>query len=496
LGTTTDGFLDITEQDRESHLHILGSTGEGKSKFLELLLRQDIDNGYAACLLDPSDNGETAMKVLKYACKQGYEKIIYINPADFLRTARIPPLNPLHYKAPAPAVIGSLMDAIRVLWGQANFSDTPRIQKYLPALLTVLHASSNTLTELKYFMDRRTSVRRKEMLSKLDEYNISRMVLESALHNVHEWEGFLPTVNRLMPFLDPTMELIFGSHDGINFQKLVADKWIVLVNLDPEPIWGTEQSHQRLLGTIVINEIVYAISRLRNRGWQGRYYLYIDECGDYATDKIATILYKKRKSGLSLSLAHQAFDQFTDKSLAAAVNGLTKIKVLFNTPGRDDRDKMLRMMYSGDLTEKETTYAASQLKRGQAIVKNNKQPPRTLDVSHIEDTKVDKKVFDSYLKKIYASDFYRSIADVRAEIKNRFVQPATTFQTASGADKKAKSADTGTLKQQDDKRNVRQDSASSKGSTVFDHLADSADVLLKKKGRKRTKDNLPPSKEG
>jgi len=55
LGRTAEGVQYFTEEDRESHIHILGSPGEGKSKFLEHLIRQDIDRGYGACLLDPSD---------------------------------------------------------------------------------------------------------------------------------------------------------------------------------------------------------------------------------------------------------------------------------------------------------------------------------------------------------------------------------------------------------------------------------------------------------
>src|SRR5687767_7850413 len=72
LGWASDGDTLLTEEDRESHIHILGAPGEGKSKLLELLVRQDIDRGYGCCLLDPSDNGETAYKVLKYCIKKGF----------------------------------------------------------------------------------------------------------------------------------------------------------------------------------------------------------------------------------------------------------------------------------------------------------------------------------------------------------------------------------------------------------------------------------------
>src|ERR1017187_7194392 len=57
IGFSGDGYLSIAEENRASHIHILGTTREGKSKFLEMLLTQDMGN-FGATLLDPSDNGQ------------------------------------------------------------------------------------------------------------------------------------------------------------------------------------------------------------------------------------------------------------------------------------------------------------------------------------------------------------------------------------------------------------------------------------------------------
>jgi DNA helicase HerA-like ATPase len=154
LGFADSGPVLLTEEDRESHIHVLGSPGEGKSKFLELLLRQDIDLGYGACLLDPSDNGDTMYKVLKYAIKNKHKKIVIIDPHDADTFNCVPAINPIHYSAPTPAVIGNFMDSVRVLWGQSSFTDTPRIQKYLPAVIATIHASGYTLAEVRWFLER------------------------------------------------------------------------------------------------------------------------------------------------------------------------------------------------------------------------------------------------------------------------------------------------------------------------------------------------------
>src|SRR3989338_8299208 len=45
----------LSEEEREAHIHILGAPGEGKSKFIELLVRGDIERGYILRSL-PADN--------------------------------------------------------------------------------------------------------------------------------------------------------------------------------------------------------------------------------------------------------------------------------------------------------------------------------------------------------------------------------------------------------------------------------------------------------
>lgn len=247
------------------------------------------------------------------------------------------------------------------------------------------------------------------------------------------FEQFQSTVNRLQPFLDPTMELMFGSNETpLNFLDLVSQGYIILVNLDPEGVYG--QEHQRLLGTIIINEITYAISRLRNSGWRGVYYLYIDEAGDYATSKLSYILDKKRKSGLRLTLSHQRFDQFSDKDVSSAVYGGTKIKVLFNTASREDRDKMIRMMYGGDLKDRDVSFALSQLKKQNAVIKINKQPPVSIRLLDIPDIDMPVKDLAAWKEQHYKSfPHYRSIAAVREEINHRFDQTSTSTTRPNAA---------------------------------------------------------------
>jgi hypothetical protein len=120
LGTAEDGVHWFTEESRESHIHILGTTGEGKSKFLEHIIRQDIDLGYGVCLIDGSENGDTCYNVLKYCAKKKIEKVCLIDPHHrYSKKAEVsgqevgwgpvvPSINPLHEGAPTSAVVGDV----------------------------------------------------------------------------------------------------------------------------------------------------------------------------------------------------------------------------------------------------------------------------------------------------------------------------------------------------------------------------------------------------
>jgi len=43
----------LTPEEREAHMHVIGSSGSGKSKFLEQMIREDLGNRQGFCLIDP-----------------------------------------------------------------------------------------------------------------------------------------------------------------------------------------------------------------------------------------------------------------------------------------------------------------------------------------------------------------------------------------------------------------------------------------------------------
>lgn len=488
LGLSADGPVYLSEEQRESHIHILGSPGQGKSKFLELLIRQDIKRGYGACLLDPSDNGDTMYKVLRWCIKEGFEKVCVIEPHD--RRIAIPAIAPKH----------NLMETVRILFDTRSFSETPRIQKYLPAVFYALDKAEMTLAELVNFTDQKHPVyahRRGKMLEALHPLDRRRIDLQEVFRTRHLFTSeFESTVRRMEPFLERTMTLMFGMREGIDFTKMITEGWLILCNLDYQGVTPDfSNEHQRLIGTTVINELFSAIGRLRARGWKGVYYLYIDEVGDYATRNLSTILDKKRKSGLRLTVAHQRFAQLEDRYVADAIMTGARIKVMFQTANADDRLKMVRMMYGGDLSDRMVSYVLSALARQQAVMKIEKGSPTTVRLRDVTDAQVSKQQVDEFKKKIYERDeWYHSPEEVLETINGRFTKtesakPLTRSQSAPKKTSRLSRRNNNetTTQSTSEKPREGEDNRSSAPGAVPDDSPGSNPVLLSRKGRSTRK---------
>src|SRR5947207_14304061 len=75
----------IPIEERHTHLYCIGTTGQGKSKFLENLLVQDIRAGRGAGLIDPhTDLARDTLAHLATAGffreREAFERVIYFDP--------------------------------------------------------------------------------------------------------------------------------------------------------------------------------------------------------------------------------------------------------------------------------------------------------------------------------------------------------------------------------------------------------------------------------
>lgn len=401
----------ITEEERYVNFHILGAPGEGKSKFLEYEIRQDIDNGNGLCLLDPSDKGDTVKSVLDYCASIGYEKVILIDPSLSKEYGRIPCIAPLNPKSVDRSVDG-VMEALEILF-KADYAAMRRVRRYLSALLRVLARQGLTLNETQYFSDYHLDVQQRQAILKgdRDSHTIRNLFRSEYKFDTH----FSSTVNILDVLWREPLKSILGNKEGIDFLRAVGDGWVILVNLSS---YAMTDEQAELLGVIIISQIIQAVDVLvnsRRNTWKGRFYLYIDEAGFFATPQIKYILQKKRKSGLVMYLAHHDYLQFKGKEeVLSAIEGSARIKLMFNTPGHDDRMRMIKALgYGGNIPPSLASYANSDLPKQYAVIKKNKEAPVRIRIPNVEPVPQASK---EYIDKILSQSFYK---DVREYVPSR-----------------------------------------------------------------------------
>lgn len=307
LGVGSEGEFAVSQEERESHFHIVGTTGEGKSMFLLRMLMSDIErmrskeHGPGVCFIDGSENGGTIQKVLGYCEHIGFKRVLLIDPLSRFKYKKITPINPVHTSPThINRVVSNLTEAMRVIFSVKDPAQTAYIENYLPSILRILATAGLTLDDLRYFTDYRQHSFREAIFGMSgDNYSINK--LEFAYQNIPLFTKEIgSTVRRLDTVLrDEGLRLMLTHRKGIDFAKLIADRWLILVDVS-----GLDILPGRLLSSLVINEIVFGLQRLKGRNWNGYEYLYIDEAGRYATSQISDSLSYRRQLGLRLVLSH------------------------------------------------------------------------------------------------------------------------------------------------------------------------------------------------
>jgi hypothetical protein len=471
----------LSEGERES-IHIIGAPGSGKSKLLEFFARHDINRllqeekkgihpkkGRACgfCFIDPSENGDSIRKILSYCSEVGFDRILLIDPYLSNRYKKLPAINLFDAdKTYWTSSVDYLVDAFRVLYEVADLSRTSYITTYLTALFSLMHYTKLTASELINFTDP------SERLSK-DGYGIPELIeyehkrqkiyemadaaisatwfpgdlreiarkhladIQYAFKNVPNFkEEAGSTARRLNTLVtNKYLRRLFGHRQGIDFDHLISEGWIILVNVDTGFGLGTLQA--RLLATVVINKIVDSLKRLREKGFNKPYYLYIDEAGQYVTHTLADILAHKRKIGLRTILAHQYLGQLKDPLVKDAILNGTGIKCGFFIEHPGEREEVVKMLgYGGELSREQVAFNLSNQKQQEMVVKLGKQPPMLVKVPDVPDATGN---VDALLKRLFEDPHYYTLKDIKEDESKRIGENIIRPHGAAKPDNRAAS---------------------------------------------------------
>ncbi len=310
----------LVPDQRVRHMHLVGASGTGKSTLLLNLIKQDLENGQGIAVLDP--HGDLIDRILDMVPENRINEVILVDPADEEFSVGFNFLA-AHSELEKDLLASDLVSVFQRLstsWGDQMTAVLGN------AVCAILESSSGgTLLDLRRFLvqqDFRTSFLR----SVRDEEVVYFWEREFPLL---AGKPQAPLLTRLNTFLRPKrIRYMVGQKKGrLNFANIMDTGKIFLAKLSQGEI-GEENAF--LLGTLLVSKFhQMAISRQRLHESQRRdFWFYIDECHNFITPSMASLLSGVRKYRLGLILAHQELRQLKrNAEVASAVltNPFTRI---------------------------------------------------------------------------------------------------------------------------------------------------------------------------
>jgi len=356
----------LSQDNLVTHLHGIGATRSGKSKWLEWfcrgLLRQDL--GFT--LIDPQ--GELAEALVSYfAYLRPRKPIIYFDPS---RTDYLIPFNPFYHPeeshAERPVRVDKQMQAILRVWGADSVEDTPRLARVLRCCLHLFSTGEITLNELHPLLFYEYDKRRKYAAQLIEHSPAVRRELEdlSEYSRKREFDTQIEsTRNRLTPFVHfPQLKRIMSvSESRLDFKQVVEEDAIVIANLRQSERLSEENG--RLLGTLMIHQLWQAMQD-RPKPPERPHFLLVDEFQKFLTPDMRDILDRGAGKGLHLGLFHQHLSQLReqDRWTYDSVMGNAKTKLVFGGLSREDALTMVDEIFVDQIQLDEVKFLIKQTK--------------------------------------------------------------------------------------------------------------------------------------
>jgi hypothetical protein len=320
----------IKNEDRFSHVYIIGKTGTGKSTLIETMALQDLELGNGFALVDP--HGELVERIASRIPASRQADTIYFNPADPAQPYGYNPLRQVRPDFISLAASG-LMEVLKKMWADSWGVRMEHILRNV--LLALLEQPDATLSDvLRLLSDR--SYRQK----------ICRSLKNRTVKNFleHEFErftfgyradGIAPIQNKIGAFLaDPLLNRVLTApRQDLHVRRIMDEGKVLLVNLAKGRL-GEDSSS--LLGGLLVTTIgLAAFSRADVPPEMRRdFYVYVDEFQSFTTLALVNMFSELRKYRVGFTVAHQYLHQL-EPEIRHAVLGNAGTVISFRVGAED-----------------------------------------------------------------------------------------------------------------------------------------------------------------
>jgi hypothetical protein len=335
IGTTTHQSehheFGISRKDRKGQLHILGKSGSGKSKLLELLIREDIVHGKGFALIDC--HGDLTDEILHAIPERRKDDLFLLDFADSTLPQAFNPLS-LARGAAREVFLDKFLDFLSADIGDGNPTEREkRLLKHL--LLIVVEQPNATLAELLQVL--------------IDPDLRGAFIAGNSEPSVREFFSFhCPDFDALLGgdfFLQLRLQLatllatnfisdVLQQEQSIyDFAQIVGERKLFIARL-PKQMLGSESTN--FLGSLILLLIDTAAESLnaRRKATEDLFYVYIDEFQNFASRSFIPQLSSASEKHLSYTLAHQTVGQIPE-DVRALVTSKIQNFITFQLGGSD-----------------------------------------------------------------------------------------------------------------------------------------------------------------
>lgn len=300
----------ISRYDLRRHLFTVGTTGSGKSTFLENLFLELVNGGAGATFIDP--HGDSAERLLNLIPPERWQDVVYFNASDLDHSIAF---NPLADVAPVrqATVAENIVSAFKGIWGD---SWGPRMEDIFSASVqTLLACQGETLLGInRLYSDPAYRARIVNQLRDATLRDYWETEYEGYVRQRKDGEYTQPIKNKVGRLTkNPTTRCIFGQpHSKVHLDQVLSQGKILVVNLSKGAV-GKDICN--FVGALLVSSIIDAAMNRQNVSERHRrdHTLIVDEFHSFATPLFETALSEARKYHLGLALGLQFIAQLSGR---------------------------------------------------------------------------------------------------------------------------------------------------------------------------------------
>lgn len=335
-----------------THLYVVGASGQGKSKFLQHVLHELTTKGWGCGVFDPhSDLASDLLAQLAAYPKNSpwlyhpmnRRRVLYLDPS---RSDYIVPCNILKNRSSSSYEIAeNVVEAFRRVWPE-TLAEAPRFAQIMRNAVLVLIERGLSLLELEPLLTN-AEFRARMLVKVKDPLVVSFFVNQFNRWSKREQPIFIsPVLNKVSAFLfKPQVRYMLGAEENrLDLRSIIDSGKVLIINLG----CFRDEETQRLLGSLFLTSLEQAaFSRSDQPSALRRpFFCMIDEfplfCSRDQTS-LARILSECRKYRLHLGLAHQTITQLPGARIQGALEN-AKLKIVFGT-GRQTAESIVKELF-------------------------------------------------------------------------------------------------------------------------------------------------------